>query len=146
MDNNGNNLNNNLNSNNSNDTSIAIASMVLGIIGIITCWIPILGLVLTIIALVLSVKGLNKSKYTNKGKGFSIAGLSCGAVGITLSVIYLFIWIFSAFIIKASYDAYDDLKRTKNTYNNSTYTNRYYNYDDYDYYNELEDFDINSIF
>ena len=148
MDNNGNNLNNNLNGNNSNDIGIAIASMVLGIIGIITCWIPILGLVLAIIALVLSVKGLNMAKYTNKGKGFSIAGLSCGSVGIVLSIIYLFVWIFTGFILKTTYDTYDDYSRKNRRYQNSTYTNSYYDRNNYNNYNALDDYDVdlNDIF
>ena len=145
MDNNGNNLNNNLNGNNSNDTSVAIASMVLGIIGIITCWVPILGLVLAIIALVLAIKGLNKAKFTNKGKGFAIAGLSCGSVGITLSIIYMFVWIFTFFVLQTTYDTYKDLDKKSRKYENKTYTNRYYNYDNYSKYNTLDDYNINDI-
>ena len=45
--------------NNSNDNSVAIVSMILGIIGVITCWVPILGFVLAIIALILSIKGFS---------------------------------------------------------------------------------------
>lgn len=132
--------NNIMNNNNSNDNTIAIASMVLGIIGVITCWIPVVGLVLGIVALVLSIKGMKNAKYTNKGKGFSIAGLSCGAVGTTLSVIYLFVWIFSVLLVKYSYDTYDELTRTNRTrYNNNTYVNRSYDYDDY--YDDYEDFE-----
>lgn len=122
------------NNNNSNESSVAIASMVLGILGIITCWVPVLGLVLAIIALVLSVKGLNNSKDTNKGRGFSIAGLSCGAVGIMLGVIYMFVWILTVIVFKATYDIYDDAKKNnKYNYNNNTYVNRRYDIeDDYD--------------
>lgn len=122
------------NNNNSNESSVAIASMVLGILGIITCWVPILGIVLAIIALVLSVKGLNNSKDTNKGRGFSIAGLSCGAVGIMLGVIYMFVWIITAIVLKTTYDVYDDVKKSnKYNYNNNTYVNRRYDIeDDYD--------------
>lgn len=148
MDNNTNmNLNNNnLDNNNLNDGTIAIASMVLGIIAIITCWIPILGLVLAIIALVLSIKGLNRAKYTNKGKGFSIAGLSCGSVGIVLSIIYLFVWIFTAFILQTTYDTYNDYSRKNRKYQNNTYTNRYYDYDDYSNVLDDLDVDLNDIF
>lgn len=122
------------NNNNSNESSVAIASMVLGILGIITCWVPILGIVLAVIALVLSVKGLNNSKDTNKGRGFSIAGLSCGAVGIMLGVIYMFVWIITAIVLKTTYDVYDDVKKSnKYNYNNNTYVNRRYDIeDDYD--------------
>lgn len=123
------------NQNNSNSNSIALVAMILGIVSIILCWVPIIGLVLSIVGLILGVKGLNNSKMINKGKGFSIAGISCGSVGIVLSIIYTIVWIFTAWIIKTTVNEIE-----------SIYDDDSYNYKSkYNYTYEYDSDDINSI-
>lgn len=132
-------INQNLNnSNNTEDNGNAIVAMVLGIISVVLCWVPIIGLALGIVSLVLAVKGLKKSRIINKGKGFSITGISCGSVGIALNLFYTLMWIFMGFIMKYTYDTIDnEINSNTYKYNNSVY-NRSYNYntnsilDDYD--------------
>ena len=133
--------NQNINNNqNSNDNSTAIVSMVLGIISVVLCSIPLIGLILGIISLVCATKGLKKSKTVNKGKGFSIAGISCGTVGIVLNIVYTILWIFVGFIVKDTYESIETLNENRNNTLNkykSTY-NDIYNFntntilDDYD--------------
>ena len=60
----------------------AVASMVLGIIGLIAWFLPIVGLPVTITGLVLGIKGLNSAN-----RGMAIAGIVMTIIGLTLSVI-----------------------------------------------------------
>lgn len=120
-----------LNGNNQNeDNNIAIISMILGIISIALCWVPIFGIALGIVGLVLSIKGLNKAKMVNKGKGFAIAGLTCSIVGIFLNLIYSFAWFLAFIVLKSTVNVLENLDYNY-TYNNSRYNssyNRTYNY------------------
>ena len=68
--------------------NLGITSLVLGIISIVFCWVPILGLVAGIIAIVLSVK--QKKIFPN---GINTAGLVTGIIGSVFSVLYLIIWL-----------------------------------------------------
>ncbi len=70
---------------------LGIAAMVVGIVALVLSWIPFLGLLLAIVALVLGVLGLrkaNRGEATNKG--MAIAGLATGGVAL---IIGLFITI-----------------------------------------------------
>ena len=62
--------------------SIAIAALVVGILAIILYFVPVLGIILGLAAIIMGALSLKSSK-----KGFAIAGLSTGAVGLILSVI-----------------------------------------------------------
>lgn len=65
----------------------AITSLVCGIL----CFV-IAGIILGIIAVVFGHKALNETSKNPeyiKGKGLAIAGLVCGYVGLTLTIIYL---------------------------------------------------------
>lgn len=117
--------------------SKALTGMILGIISVVICWLPIIGLALGITSLVLSVKGNKTAKETNNGKGFAIAGISCGSVGIVLNVIYSFVWILYIAIFKYTYDTIKDETNVLREYNyNSVYRNYERNettiLDDYD--------------
>lgn len=126
------------NNQNSKDNTTAVVSMVLGIISVILCWVPIIGLVLGVVSLIFATKGLKKSRIINKGKGFSIAGISCGSVGIALNVFYTIMWIFMGFIMKYTYDTIDN-EIDNNSYKyNSSYNSTY----NYNYNTILDDYDI----
>jgi uncharacterized membrane protein len=56
---------------------LAIAALVVGIVAIISGWIPFWGLIVGIAAIVLGILGLRKAG----GKGMAIAGLVTGALG-----------------------------------------------------------------
>lgn len=69
---------------------LAIAGLVLGLLGLLTCWAPVLNvlsIVLGVIGVVLSGIGLAKSKQANAGKGLSIAGIVLGALAIIFAVL-----------------------------------------------------------
>ncbi len=68
----------------------AIAGLVLGIVGVIFSWVPILNFILGILALIFSGLSLSKKE---PGRGMAIAGLILGIVTLVISVILVIIAI-----------------------------------------------------
>ena len=62
--------------------SEAIASMILGIIGLLAWILPLIGAPVTITAIVLGIRGLKSEK-----SGMAIAGIVMGVTGLVLTVI-----------------------------------------------------------
>jgi hypothetical protein len=60
----------------------SIAGMVLGILSVLTCWLPYVGLILGIIGLILSALGLKNED----ARGMAIAGLVTSIIGIILGL------------------------------------------------------------
>ncbi len=120
----------------------AIVGMILGILSVVLCWVPVIGLVLGIIALILSIKGLKNSKIINKGKGFSIAGISCGSVGIVINVIYNIMYIFLFIFARTAVDEIKKYDADVNNYYNETKSYTYRNYDNENSSTILDDYDI----
>jgi MFS family permease len=65
----------------------AIASLVLGILGLIAWVIPILGLIMGVLAIIFGSLTLKSSR-----KGFAIAGLILGSIVVLIS---LFAWVYN---------------------------------------------------
>ena len=71
---------------------MAVAGLVLGIIGLVFCWIPVLGWILALLGLIFGAVGNSKAnRIGGKGKGMAMAGLVLGLIGLILGVA-LFIW------------------------------------------------------
>ena len=119
----------------------AIVGMILGILSVILCWVPVIGLVLGIIALISSIKGLKNSKIINKGKGLSVTGISCGSVGIVVNIIYSIMYIILFLFART---AVDEIKKYDNDINNYyNETKSYYrNYNNENNDVILDDYDI----
>lgn len=119
----------------------AIVGMILGILSVILCWVPVIGLGLGIIALILSIKGLKNSKIINKGKGLSVTGISCGSVGIVVNIIYSIMYIILFLFART---AVDEIKKYDNDINNYyNETKSYYrNYNNENNDVILDDYDI----
>lgn len=69
---------------------LATAGFVLGLLGLLTSWIPvlnILGIILAVIGVVLAAVGLAKSKRVNAGKGLAVAGLVLGVLAVIIAVL-----------------------------------------------------------
>ena len=84
----------------------AVGSMVCGIISIVVCWLPFVGLILGIIALVLSGKA-RRAAADEPGRyatGMATAGLVCGIIGTVLGGLYLIYWVVAVVFIKAAID------------------------------------------
>lgn len=59
-----------------------IASLVLGIIAVLTFWFPFIGLVISVIGLVLAGVGMKRLE----GKGLAIGGLVLSIIALVLSI------------------------------------------------------------
>lgn len=67
---------------NSAPKNMSTASMVCGIIGLILCWVPFLGLVINALAIIFCI--LSKKEGPN---GMATAGLVCGIIGMIPALI-----------------------------------------------------------
>lgn len=69
---------------------LATAGFVLGLLGLLSSWIPflnIVGIMLGVIGVVLAGVGLAKSKKANAGKGLAIAGIVLGSLAVIFAVL-----------------------------------------------------------
>lgn len=67
----------------SKTSGLAIASLVLGILGL-TCILPIIGPILAIVFGIVALSRINKSRGAITGNGQAIAGLVLGGVGLVM--------------------------------------------------------------
>lgn len=69
---------------------LATAGFVLGLLGLLASWIPVLnvvGMILGVIGAVLAAVGLAKVKTTGAGKGLAISGLILGVLAVIVAII-----------------------------------------------------------
>ena len=70
---------------------MAIAALVLGICSLLLGWIPIVGWLIVLLAIIFGIVGIVKTHDGQlRGKGLAIAGLAMGVVVIILSVVFFF--------------------------------------------------------
>ncbi|RKZ34842.1 hypothetical protein DRQ19_00245, partial [bacterium] len=81
-------------------SGLAIASLVLGILAILTGWI-VVGGVLGILAIIFGAVSLSNIKKdpSKTGKGMAIAGLITGIIGVIITVVVLFLVTSTGFLI-----------------------------------------------
>ena len=72
-----------------NGKGFAIGSLVCGIVGIITCAVPALAIVLGILAIIFG--NLAKKKLPDGQAGMATAGFICGIVAIVVAVIVMIV-------------------------------------------------------
>ncbi|GEM_PF-4844696 len=106
---------------------LAIAAMVCGICSIALFWGIYTGIILGILGVVFGFVARSRG---NK-KGFTLAGIITGFIGIALTIVMIFAIIFSIIGYSDSYDSYED---------------GYGNYDYYDEYDEYSDFEFDFDF
>lgn len=125
--------NNNMESNVSFSEKVNVpsanAALVLGIIGLILFWIPIIGFVLAIIAIVQGAKSNNEfksnpNKYREGSRTNGNAGKILGVIGLVLTVIY---WVLMVIFTAVAVNEYE-----RSNYNDM----------DGDYIEDSEDNDI----
>ncbi len=69
---------------------IALAGMVCGIVAVVTSWVPfigLVGLVAGVVGLALSIPALLRSRPTGHRRGFAIAGIVTSSLGILFGVV-----------------------------------------------------------
>lgn len=71
-------------------STMAVVSLVLGIVGIVLCCIPVLGLIIGVVGLIFAI--LAKKKNGNKS-GVRTGGLICSIIATVIGVIYLIYFI-----------------------------------------------------
>ncbi|MFO0863336.1 MAG: hypothetical protein U0744_01515 [Gemmataceae bacterium] len=90
---------------------LAIAGMVLGIVGLVLAFIPcvgwILGIILGIVGAALSGIGLSSANKSGSGKGMAISGLILSILAIVVAISY---WIYVAFVFNAAANQLNNLK------------------------------------
>jgi len=70
----------------------ATASLVLGILGAVFAWLPVIGLVLGILAVILGYMAIQRANAGASGKGLAIAGLVLGIVGTVFGLLWILIF------------------------------------------------------
>lgn len=127
---------------------MGVASLVLGIISVVTGWIPFMCFIafaLAIVGLILGIVDTVKKTKEDKKRGISIAGLIVSAIAIPI-VIYTSLFsliIFGIVMEEQFYDSYDyeEDYRWEENYNydywNSEYDESLRNYNILDYYDSI---------
>ena len=88
-----------------------VASLILGLLSFIFCWIPGIGIVLSIVALVISIVAVCKKDSEKSGRGMSIAGLILSTLSIIVSIFMIIgIIIFANFATSMSKDILSEFK------------------------------------
>jgi hypothetical protein len=59
---------------------------VLGILGLVFCFVPFFGWVLAILGIIFGAVGMNKANKVGRGKGLAVAGLICGVLGLLAGI------------------------------------------------------------
>lgn len=72
-------------------TAFAITSMVTGIVGLVMAAFPVVGFLLSVVAIVFGALSLKKPT----GKGMAIAGLVTGIVGVVIGFFFLLYLLFA---------------------------------------------------
>jgi len=87
-------------------SGMAIASFVLGIVGIISCWMGV-GIIMSILAIIFGIIGLREVKRSPDevtGYGLALAGFILGVVTLAMGVMaMIFVGIFTWHIWKEIY-------------------------------------------
>jgi len=69
---------------------IALAGMVCGIVGLTISWLPVLGvlgIIAAIVGLCLSIAGLRRSRETGERRAFAVTGIVTSAIGLVLGIV-----------------------------------------------------------
>jgi H+/Cl- antiporter ClcA len=80
-------------------SGLAIASLVVGILALVTFWTYVGGILLGLIAIVLGVLALGRvRKGRAAGRGMAITGVVLGTLGLLLSLAFiaLTVWVFNS--------------------------------------------------
>ena len=88
---------------------MAIASLVLGILGVLCCCIPGLGFVLSLVGLILGIISVRKME----NKGLAIAGLVVSAIGALIGIYMLVSFLIGAAMIDWSQIDFNDPEATQ---------------------------------
>lgn len=81
---------------------LAIAALVVGIVALVFCWVPFLGFVTGVVAVILGIIALKKAQ----SKGMSITGLVTGGLATLVNLIFMFIFIAALAVVGGAASIY----------------------------------------
>src|SRR3954470_5973541 len=73
---------------------IGVAGFVCGLVGLVLCWVPWVGLLLGLTGIALSAVGISQGKKKGASTGLPIAGLVCGIIAL-IPQIFVLVALFS---------------------------------------------------
>jgi hypothetical protein len=88
----------------SKNNGLAITSLVLGIVALITVWLPPLAIVIALVGVVLGFLGMRKAAESG-GRGLAIGGLITSGLALLASIVLL---VLAALVFNAADDELDD--------------------------------------
>ena len=69
---------------------MAVAGLVLGLLGLVLCFIPVLSQILAVLGIIFGAVGTSKAnKLGGKGKGMALAGLITGVLGLIAGIVII---------------------------------------------------------
>jgi hypothetical protein len=68
---------------------VGVAGFVTGLLGLILCWFPVVGLILGVLGIILGGVGISTSRKTGAGSGLAIAGLVLGVISLVPAIIII---------------------------------------------------------
>ena len=67
---------------------MGVASLVLGILGLLGCWVPVLGPILALVGVILGAVALSQFRKRGASNGMALAGLILGALGLVAGIAF----------------------------------------------------------
>ena len=76
--------------------ALAVAGLAVGVVGLVTSWVPFVGVGLPVLAVALGAAGLGTAGRTGRGRGQGVAAVVLGAVGVVVCIavtaVFLVLW------------------------------------------------------
>ncbi|MBL0387132.1 hypothetical protein JJB07_10760 [Tumebacillus sp. ITR2] len=80
---------------------LAIAGMIVGIVGLIFCWIPFFGFIVNLTGLILSAFGMKSNE-----RGMAVAGLVMTIIGLLVALLVTVLMIFAIAVDSSNHHSY----------------------------------------
>lgn len=92
---------------------LAVAGLVLGILGLALCWLPFVGWLCALVGIILGALGMSRAKKIGgRGKGMAVAGLICGIIGLFIGIM---LFVLATMAVKSFDDYMTKSKRSEAT-------------------------------
>jgi hypothetical protein len=91
----------------SKTNALALTALIVGVVGLFLCWIPFLGVLIGVVAVVLGFLGIRKAAEVG-GKGLAIGGIVAGGLTLLIGLIFT---VITLFVVSTVDDNIDDLDR-----------------------------------